>query len=120
MHKNQSHQKSSSDNKTQLSRINGIKDLEELRKPYELAHHWELRKEFLKIHADKFDPDRLICLSNVFINVECMGLTYPEEVMKLVKELGKSVRGLETYKYQFEQDEPELPRKHSSNSRRHH
>lgn len=119
MHKNQSSQRSS-DNKKQLSPIKGIKDIEELRKPYELSHHWELRKEFLKIHADKFDHDRLICLSNVFVNVECMGLTYPDEVMKLIKELGKPVRGLETYRYQCERDEPELPRKHSANARRQH
>lgn len=98
----------------------GVKDIEALRKPYELSHHWELRREFLKIYADKFEWDRLVCLSNVFVNVECMGLTYPDEVMKLIKELGKSVRGLETYKYHLEKDEPELPRKQSSNARRHH
>ena len=120
MHKNQNHQRSSSDNKAKLSPIKGIKNIEELRKPYELSHHWELRKEFLKIHADKFDWDRLTCLSNVFVNVECMGLTYPDEVMKLIKELGKSVKGLETYKYQFEQEEAELPRKQPANSRRHY
>lgn len=92
----------------------GIKDIEELRKLYELPHHWALRKEFIQIYHDKFDYDRLICLSNVFVNVECMGLTYPPEVMKLIKELGSKVRGLETYRHQLERNEPELPRRESN------
>lgn len=98
--------------------IDGIKDIEELRKPYELPHHWALRKEFIQIYQDKYDLDRLICLSNVFVNVECMGLTYPEQVMKLIKELGSKVRGLETYRYQLEKEEPELPRRQAGQGSR--
>lgn len=90
---------------------NDSMNFDEFRKSYELPHHWQLRKEFLQLYADKFDIDRLICLSNVFVNVECMGLSYPEGVMKLVKELKTKVRGLEVYKYQYEKDEPEQPRK---------
>ena len=96
--------------------IKGINNIDELRKPYELSHHWALRKEFIQIYSDKFDLDRLVCLSNVFVNVECMGLTYPDEVMKLIKELGSKVKGLETYKYQLEREEPELPRKHTTHN----
>lgn len=74
------------------------RDWEQYRKPYELPHHWQLRKEFLQIYADKYDLDRLICLSHVFVNVECMGLTYPDEVMELIKKLGSQVKGLKTYR----------------------
>lgn len=93
-------------------------DLDKQRKSYELPHHWKLRKEFLQVHSDKFDAERLICLSNVFVYVECMGVKYPKEVMDLVKELGKSVKGLEYYRYELEKDEPQLPRR-SSNNRQH-
>lgn len=106
MHKNKHQQ--DSDQQLPIERIENINDY---MKSYELPHHWQLRKEFIQIHAGKFDLDRLICLSNVFVNVECMGLTYPDEVMKLIKELGSKVRGLENYKYQLEKNEPELPRK---------
>lgn len=105
MHNNQK-----DSDKVQLN-IVGVKNIEELRKNYELPHHWALRKEFIQIYQDKYDLDRLVCLSNVFVNVECMGLTYPDEVMKLIKELGSKVRGLENYKYHLEKEEPELPRK---------
>lgn len=97
--------------------IKGIKNIDELRKPYELPHHWQLRKEFIRIHAGKFDIDRLICLSNVFVNVECMGLTYPDEVMKLIKELGSKVKGIEHYRYQLERDDEPEPRRKQAHKR---
>lgn len=98
--------------------LNGIKNIDELRQPHELPHIWQLRKEFLQIHSDKFELDRLICLSNVFVNVECMGLSYPDGVMKLVKDLGTKVKGLEYYRYQLEKNESDdLPRKQPKNRR---
>lgn len=66
-----------------------IRDFEEYHKSYDL--HWDLRKRFLLTHSDKLDEDRLLCLSNVFINVECYGAKYPNEVMDLVKKLGADV-----------------------------
>ena len=118
MHKNQN--KPEKQQQQQVFSIKGIDNIDELRKPYELPHHWQLRNEFIRTYADKFDTDRLICLSNVFVNVECMGLTYPDEVMKLIKELGSKIRGLETYRYQLEKNEPELPRKQQGNRRQYH
>ena len=105
--------------------IKGVANIEDLRKSYELPHHWHLRREFLQIYKNDYELDRLVCLSNVFVNVECMGLTYPDEVMKLIQQLGSKVRGLETYKRQaseqqqlLEEEEPELPRKRAYNNNR--
>lgn len=98
----------------------GIKNIDELRKSHELPHHWQLRKEFLQIYAEDYELDRLICLSNVFVNVECMGLSYPDEVMKTIKQLGSKVKGLEYHRYQVsvEEEEPERPRKQPQGRRR--
>lgn len=82
-----------------------LEDVEKYRKSYELDHIWQLRRDFLKMYADRFDEDRLLCLSNVFVNVECMGLTYPDEVMKLIKELGSKIQKLEVYRHSLEQPE---------------
>lgn len=97
-----------------------LNNIDDYRKPYELPHLWKLRKEFLTIYAEKFDIDRLICLSNLFVNINCLGLEYPDEVMKLIRELGSKVQALETYKHQLEavqeDEEPELPRKQPRNN----
>lgn len=86
-------------------------DVERLRKPSELPHHWALRREFLLTHKDKFDQDRLVCLSNVFVNVESMGLTYPDEVMQKIKELGSVVdKSVVNMGFQEEEQNPVLNR----------
>lgn len=81
-------------------------DVDTLRHPAELPHHWSLRREFLLTHKDKFSLDRLICLSKVFVNVECMGLTYPDEVMIKVKELGSTI-DKSVVQTEFLEEEPE-------------
>lgn len=87
------------------------------RKPYELPHHWRLREDFLRLHWGKFDEDRLICLSNIFINVECMGLSYTTEVMDQVKELGKDIQSLQNYKRDALDLELEMSGQNNNNSR---
>lgn len=89
----------------------GRNNVDQFRKPYELPHYWELRRDFLLLHALKFGFDRLVCLSNVFVNVECLGVKYPDGVMKLIRELGSQVKSLETYKYNLEIDDLEPKRK---------
>lgn len=68
-----------------------FKNFEEYHKSYEL--HWDLRRRFLQVHEDKFSTDRLLCMSNVFINVTCYGARYPQQVMKIVEMLGAEIRG---------------------------
>lgn len=69
----------------------GSDEIDELRNESELPHHWALRREFLRNHNGTLSSDRLICLSHVFVNVQCMNLTYPDRVMALVKELGSKI-----------------------------
>lgn len=104
-------------NHSKENKNGNMKDIDSFRNPNELPHHWQLRKEFLEMYYGEFDVDRLVCLSNLFVNIECMGLSYPPEVMKQVKELGSKIKGLEYYKFQMEKSEPELPRKQPAHHR---
>lgn len=65
--------------------------VDKLRGPSELPHHWALRKAFLLTHLDSFPADRLVSLSHIFVNTECMGLVYNDDIMKIIKELGSAV-----------------------------
>lgn len=91
-------------------------DFLKYKKAYELPHIWKLREEFLRLYMNKYEEDRLICLSNIFVNVEIMGLVYPSEVMNEIKELAGKVGGLEQFRKNLElndQDEEEdRKRKH--------
>ncbi|KAL1450658.1 hypothetical protein WDU94_002997 [Cyamophila willieti] len=58
---------------------------------HEPSEHWELREKFLEAHKDKFDEDRLVCLAQVFYNVEFLGCKYPDPVMKQIAELSQGI-----------------------------
>ncbi|KYN02266.1 NF-kappa-B-repressing factor [Cyphomyrmex costatus] len=66
-------------------------DVEQHKVEYESDEHWELRRKFLLTHKDKFPEDVLVCLAQVFVNVELLGCRYPQETMNLVKELSQDV-----------------------------
>lgn len=66
-------------------------DVEKFRTEHECDEHWELRKKFLMTYKDKYPEDELICLAQVFINVEMLGCTYPKETMKIIGELSEQV-----------------------------
>lgn len=66
-------------------------DIEKYREEYESDEHWELRKKFMLTHKNKFPEDRLVCLAQVFFNVEFLGCRYPDKTMQLVAELSKGV-----------------------------
>ncbi|KAL7645763.1 UNVERIFIED_CONTAM: hypothetical protein RMT77_002658 [Armadillidium vulgare] len=66
-------------------------DIEECRTKYESAEHWNLKKDFLLAHKDKFEKERLICLAQVFVNVQLMRCRYPDPVMRQVAELSKGI-----------------------------
>lgn len=82
--------------------------VDNLRNESELPHHWALRREFIRNHNGDLPTDRLICLSKVFVNVECMGLTYPDEVMTKIKELGSKVdkKFIDDLTYKIDESEP--------------
>ncbi|XP_061390685.1 uncharacterized protein LOC133326025 [Musca vetustissima] len=66
-------------------------DVEVYRREYESEEHWLLRKRFMEVHKDKFPEDKLVCLAQVFTNMEFMGCKYPAETMAMVAELSKEV-----------------------------
>lgn len=66
-------------------------DIDTLRSPSELPHHWKLRREFLNVHKGEFDHDRLVSLSHLFVNIKCLGLEYPQEVMDNIEKLSKPI-----------------------------
>lgn len=66
-------------------------NVERYRQRWEPDAHWAMRRDFIVRHSDKFSHSRLLCLSQVFVNVELLGCTYPAAVMNLVRELSKDV-----------------------------
>lgn len=66
-------------------------DVEKYRRDYESEEHWLLRKRFMEVHKDKFPEDKIVCLAQVFTNMEFMGCKYPSETMLMVGELSKEV-----------------------------
>ncbi|XP_011640970.1 uncharacterized protein LOC105429584 [Pogonomyrmex barbatus] len=71
--------------------VNEDWDVEQHKVEYESDEHWELRRKFLLAHKDKYSEDVLVCLAQVFVNVELLGCRYPQETMDLVKELSQDV-----------------------------
>lgn len=66
-------------------------DVEKYRTEYESDEHWDLKKKFITKHKSNFPEDEILCLAQVFFNVEFMGCRYPDETMVLVANLSKEV-----------------------------
>lgn len=66
-------------------------DIEKYRREYESEEHWMLRKRFMEKHRDTYPEDKLVCLAQVFTNMELMGCKYPTETMVLVEELAHDI-----------------------------
>ncbi|KAI1303058.1 hypothetical protein HDE_02359 [Halotydeus destructor] len=73
-------------------------DVEAQRKSWEIEDHWELRRDFLKAHKDKFPKNRLLCLAQMFVNVEILGTSYAASLMEEVSELSTDVECLEEFR----------------------
>lgn len=66
-------------------------DIDYYKTDYESDEHWDLRKRFMTVHKEKFPEDELVCLAQVFTNVEFLGCKYPDETMQLVAQLSQDV-----------------------------
>ena len=73
-------------------------NVEKLRKTWEIEDHWILRRDFLLTHKKKFPPERLLCLAQLFVNIETLGTQYDEKLMEEVKELAYEVPSLRTFR----------------------
>lgn len=66
-------------------------DVDYYKAEHESEEHWNLRKKFMEVHKHKFAEDEIVCLAQVFTNVEFLGCKYPDETMRLVGELSQEV-----------------------------
>lgn len=57
-------------------------EIEYMRTPHESNTEWKIRRKFLDKYYGKMDQDRLIPLSQCYVNVEMWGCMYPPEVMR--------------------------------------
>ena len=69
-----------------------------LRKSWEIDDHWMLRRDFMIAHKDKFPPDRLLCLAQAFVNIETLGVGYPDDVVLQIKQLEAEVPSLSQFR----------------------
>ncbi|XP_055587927.1 uncharacterized protein LOC129740315 [Uranotaenia lowii] len=66
-------------------------NIESYRTQYEPEEHWELRRSFMERHQNWIPEDELVCLAQVFVNVELLRCRYPVETMARLKELSDGV-----------------------------
>ncbi|XP_055639566.1 NF-kappa-B-repressing factor-like [Toxorhynchites rutilus septentrionalis] len=58
---------------------------------YEPEEHWDLRRTFMDRHQHWIPEDELVCLAQVFVNVELLHCRYPLETMERIKELAGDI-----------------------------
>ena len=56
--------------------VNEDWDVEKYKQDHEIDEHWELKKNFLLAYKDRFEEDELVCLAQVFVNIELLGCRY--------------------------------------------
>ncbi|XP_076046485.1 uncharacterized protein LOC143028382 isoform X2 [Oratosquilla oratoria] len=66
-------------------------NVEKYRSPYESEDHWKLKRDFMLAHMDRIEEDRLVCLAQVYFNIELLGCRYPAKTMEEVNELAKEI-----------------------------
>lgn len=66
-------------------------DVDYYKTEYESEEHWDLRRTFMEKHKSAFPEDELVCLAQVFTNVEFLGCKYPDETMRKVALLSQDV-----------------------------
>ncbi|KAK3107472.1 hypothetical protein FSP39_015313 [Pinctada imbricata] len=71
-----------------------VKAVEKFRNPYESDHEWKLRRDFLIANYGSFSDDRLVCMSNCYINSEEYGCRYPLMVMGQINEMMEGLQRL--------------------------
>ncbi|XP_069956081.1 CDKN2A-interacting protein isoform X2 [Cherax quadricarinatus] len=71
--------------------VNTNWDIESYRAPYESGEHWALKQEFMEAHKSRIPEDRLVCLAQVFVNIELLGCRYPDKTMEQVSVLAQDV-----------------------------
>jgi len=73
-------------------------DLDQYRKKWELDEHWQLRKLFIETYLDEYPIEKLLCYSQLFLNIETLGVTYDKECMELIEQLASKLDFLKEYR----------------------
>ncbi|XP_018018459.1 partner of xrn-2 protein 1, partial [Hyalella azteca] len=71
--------------------VNTDWDIEQYRTKFEPLDHWNLKKEFMETHKSLIEEDRLVCLAQVYANIQLLGCKYPGPIFRQVQELGKGL-----------------------------
>ncbi|XP_047541476.1 uncharacterized protein LOC125074242 [Vanessa atalanta] len=66
-------------------------EVDKYKEEHESDEHWLLRKAFMERWKNDYPEERLVCLAQVFGNIEFMGCRYPTEVMKEVARMSYDV-----------------------------
>lgn len=66
-------------------------DVDYYKTDYESEEHWELRRTFMETHKSDIAEAELVCLAQVFTNVEFLGCKYPDATMRRVALLSQDV-----------------------------
>ena len=66
----------------------------------ELEEHWQLRREFMRVHKNKFPEDYVVALAKTYTNIEFLGCIYPAPVMIRIQGLMKEVDMIKKYREQ--------------------
>ncbi|XP_065344760.1 partner of xrn-2 protein 1 [Cloeon dipterum] len=63
------------------------REINSFRQEHESDEHWQLRREFLDAHFEKFPSSKLQCYSHTYVNIEVLGCRYPNETMQIIADL---------------------------------
>lgn len=66
-------------------------DVEQYRHPWDSDEQWEVRRQFMFAHKDTIPEDKLVCLAQVFANMEFLQCSYPTEVAEMVNKLAADI-----------------------------
>ena len=53
--------------------VNTNWDIMSYKTPYEPKDHWKLKEAFMNAHKETIAEERLVCLAQVFANMELLG-----------------------------------------------
>jgi len=66
-------------------------DVEQYRHPWDSDDQWEVRRQFMLAHKHEIPEDKLVCLAQVYANMEVLHCSYPAEVMEHVRSLAANL-----------------------------
>lgn len=67
-------------------------------KPYELDDHWKIKEAFIERYKDEIPENKLLCLAQLCVNVETLGVGYSKEVSDELSRLCEDVPYIEEYR----------------------